>query len=707
MPYATLAILPLLLASIRTGEGSAAAAEPAPLIAREVLFGNPDRSALRVSPDASRLGWLAPHNGVLNIWIQELENGERRGDPRPVTDSSLRPIRQWEFLPGTDQVIYLMDDDGDEDFRLYVADIEVPATDQSGQVPNAGAATEKQACHGRARCLTPWDETRSKILAVDHRHPGQVLIANNRRERSNFDVLRIEVATGAAVEVYRNELAWFDMLSDGDWNVRVVRRFLANGGSEALYRPTPTGSWQPFRTWSADDAGPSKPLGVSADGRVVYVSDCTMNETSLSDTGGLFEVSMDEAGAQTWRLLANDLQSEPRGLLSDPVTGRAQAVSFEYGRARWRPVDESIARDLLLLGTIGDGVIEITSRSVDGRLWTVQHNDARTGVTHWLYHRHGEGGRTERLFPSSDAIAALRLRPMDATEITARDGLQLLAYLTVPEGFVRGTSKPGPMVLHVHGGPWTRDSWGFNPLHQWLANRGYSVLSVNFRGSTGFGKRFMNAGDRQWSKAMHDDLVDAVQWAIREGIADPSKVAIMGQSYGGYATLVGLTFTPTLFACGVDIVGPANLRSLLSSIPAYWAAERGMLDRRVGRLDEGEWLDSISPLSRIGQLQRPLLIGQGANDPRVPRFESDQIVQAAQTRAVPVAYVVFPDEGHGFARPENRMAFMAITEAFLAKQLGGRAEPIGDDLKRSSGRIEAGESLIRSLGQSLDTEPGR
>jgi dipeptidyl aminopeptidase/acylaminoacyl peptidase len=653
----------------------------AALIPREVLFGNPDRSVVRVSDDASHLGWLAPHNGVLNVWIQELEGQgsrgvARRGEPRPITSSPARPIRQWEFLPGTDSVIYLLDDAGDEDFRLYVADID-------------GVAGES------ARCLTPWNGTRTKILATDPRHPAEVLIANNRRDRSTFDVWRIDARTGEAREVFRNDLAWFDMLHDADWNIRVVRRFLADGGSEALYRPSAEASMRPLQVWGAEDAGPSKPLAVSADGTVVFVADTSRPGTS--DTGGLFEVQMGETATDSWRLIANDPRSEPRTLLTHPQTGHVQAVTFEYARSRWKAIDPEVERDLTVLSTIGNGVIDITSRSADNRVWTIQHTDAGTGITHWLYHRHGELRRTERLFPASDAIAACRLQPMEAQTIEARDGLPLLAYLTVPSGFVAGTSPPVPMVLHVHGGPWTRDSWGFNPIHQWLADRGYAVLSVNFRGSTGLGKRLVNAGDREWSRGMHNDLVDAVGWAVGRKVADPAKVAIMGQSYGGYATLVGLTFTPDLFACGVDIVGPANLRTLLSSIPAYWAAERGMLNRRVGRIDEHEWLESISPLSKVGKLKRPLLIGQGANDPRVPRSESDQIVQAAQTRQVPIAYVVFPDEGHGFARPENRMAFMAITEAFLAKQLGGRAEPIGDDLARSSAHIEVGATLIESF----------
>jgi dipeptidyl aminopeptidase/acylaminoacyl peptidase len=246
------------------------------------------------------------------------------------------------------------------------------------------------------------------------------------------------------------------------------------------------------------------------------------------------------------------------------------------------------------------------------------------------------------------------------------------------------------MVLLVHGGPWGRDRWGYNALHQWLANRGYAVLSVNFRGSTGFGKAFVNAGDREWARAMHNDLIDAVNWAIERGIARADSVAIMGGSYGGYAALVGLTFTPEFFAAGVDIVGPSHVRTLLASIPPHWEPIKAMFEARVGRLEEDEYLDSISPLTKADQITRPLLIGQGANDPRVKESESRQIVQAMRSRDLPVTYVLFPDEGHGFARPENNLAFFAITEAFLGQHLGGRVQPIGSEVRQSSAVIEAG-----------------
>jgi dipeptidyl aminopeptidase/acylaminoacyl peptidase len=289
---------------------------------------------------------------------------------------------------------------------------------------------------------------------------------------------------------------------------------------------------------------------------------------------------------------------------------------------------------------------------------------------------------------------------MLARELKSRDGLTLVAYLTLP----RGAQQPAPLVLNVHGGPWARDSYGFHPEHQWLANRGYAVLSVNFRGSTGFGKSFINAGDHEWGRKMHDDLIDAVNWAVREKIALPDKVAIYGGSYGGYATLAGLTFTPDQFACGVDIVGPSNLQTLLASIPPYWKSFYEDMVRRIDdpRTEEGrKVLAERSPLNSADRIKKPLLIAQGANDPRVKKAEADQIVAAMQAKSLPVTYVLYPDEGHGFARPQNRLSFYAITEGFLSKCLGGRFEPIGRDFDGSSVTVVEGADIVPGLAEVI------
>jgi dipeptidyl aminopeptidase/acylaminoacyl peptidase len=327
-------------------------------------------------------------------------------------------------------------------------------------------------------------------------------------------------------------------------------------------------------------------------------------------------------------------------------------------------------------------------------------------VRYYVYDR--DTRRARFLFTNRPALEDATLAKMHPVVIGSRDGLDLVSYYTLPvwkdtDGDGR-PSEPLATVLLVHGGPWARDAWGFNSMHQWLANRGYAVLSVNFRGSTGFGKEFLNAGNLEWGEAMHDDLIDAVDWAIAEGIADADRVAIMGGSYGGYATLVGLTFTPEKFAAGVDIVGPSNLITLMESIPPYWASFRDQFRKRVGDIDAPEGrrlLRAASPLTHVDEITRPLLIGQGANDPRVKEAESEQIVDAMTERSIPVTYVRYPDEGHGFAKPENRLSFFAATEAFLSQHLGGVYEEIGDDFEGSSIEVPVGAEQIPGVSDAL------
>jgi dipeptidyl aminopeptidase/acylaminoacyl peptidase len=350
------------------------------------------------------------------------------------------------------------------------------------------------------------------------------------------------------------------------------------------------------------------------------------------------------------------------------------------------------------LKQVADGDFSIASRSELDNKWIVSYLRDDGPVAYYLYDRPSK--QATYLFSNRSQLEGLQLAKMKPVIVRSRDGLSLVCYLTVPPD---GTARNLPMVLLVHGGPWGRDSWGYNGLHQWLANRGYAVLSVNFRGSTGMGKEFMNAGNGEWAGKMHHDLIDAVNWAVQEGIADPNKVAIMGGSYGGYATLVGLTFTPDYFAAGVDIVGPSHVRTLLETIPPYWAPIKAMFETRVGSLSNPEYLDNISPLTKVEAIRKPLLIGQGKNDPRVKESESQQIVKAMQERNLPVTYVVFPDEGHGFARPQNNLAFFAITEAFLAQHLGGRHEPIASEVRSSSADVQAGADLIPGLKDAETT----
>jgi dipeptidyl aminopeptidase/acylaminoacyl peptidase len=410
------------------------------------------------------------------------------------------------------------------------------------------------------------------------------------------------------------------------------------------------------------------------------------------------------SGAET--ILAEDARVDIGGALSHPVTGRVEAYRVSYLRSEWHALDPAVADDFAFLEARLDGEWSPGSRTQDDRLWIVGRSDATAPAAYLLYDR---TARTlTPLFTGRPELEGKPLVPMHPVEIKSRDGLTLVSYLSLPAGAdANADGRPEelvPMVLLVHGGPWARDGYGFNSRHQWLTNRGYAVLSVNFRGSTGFGKAFIRAGDKEWAGRMHDDLIDAVNWAVAENISPRDKIAIKGGSYGGYATLVGLSFTPDVFACGVDIVGPANLETLLSTIPPYWEAVRARFARAIGDVDTEEGrklLAERSPLSRAGAIKRPLLIGQGANDPRVKQAESDQIVAAMKAENIPVTYVLYPDEGHGFARPENSLSFNAVAEAFLAHCLGGRFEPVGDDFKGASLEVPEGADHVPGLVEGL------
>jgi dipeptidyl aminopeptidase/acylaminoacyl peptidase len=367
----------------------------------------------------------------------------------------------------------------------------------------------------------------------------------------------------------------------------------------------------------------------------------------------------------------------------NPRTHVLEAVAFSPGRTQWKVVDEAVQGDYNGITALNDGDFEVVSRDDADRTWLIAFTTDRGPVRYYTWDRAAKKGTF--LFTSRPKLENLLLANMTPVAIKARDGLTLHSYLTLPTGIA---PKNVPMVLFVHGGPWARDNWGYNPYAQWFANRGYACLMVNYRGSTGYGKKFLNAANKQWGLKMHDDLIDAVDWAVKEGYADPKKIAIFGGSYGGYAALAGVTFTPEKFACAVDIVGPSNLKTLIASIPPYWKTFRAVFDVRMGNVDDpadAELVRNASPLFKADQIKRPLLIGQGANDPRVKQAESEQIVSAIEKSGGKVTYVLYPDEGHGFARPENRIDFNARAERFLAEYLGGRYEQMeGDGVKGST-----------------------
>lgn len=639
---------------------SSAAALPAhaelpPLIPREVLFGNPERTAPKISPDGKRLAWLAPdEKNVLQVWVSTAG----KDDARKVTADPKRGIRQYAFAYDDRTLLYLQDADGDENFHVYGVDLQT----------------------GSVRDYTPFQGVRAELIQVSPKITDRILVGMNLRDRKVFDAHRIDLRTGAVTLETENPGDVPAMYATDDLLVRGLGATLPDGGTELRVR---AGAGQPFRTVAK--VGYEDQLEIvdfSADGGRAYL----LTNAGV-DTARVVERDL-ATGAE--RVLFQHPKVDAADALVNPVTHVVEAVATAEGRLTWTAIDPAVKADLAAIAKLAGGDFKVVSRDRADRTWIVAFTQDRGPVRYYAYDRGAKRGTF--LFSNQPKLEGLALSEMKPVAIRSRDGLELNGYLTLPVGV---PARRLPTVLAVHGGPWSRDTWGFNPNVQWLANRGYAVLQVNFRGSTGYGKKFLNAGNREWGRKMQDDLTDAVKWAVRKGIADPKRVAIMGGSYGGYATLAGATFTPDLYACGVDLVGPSNMKTLLSTIPPYWAPLKGMFAKRVGDLDDPSddaLLRAASPLYHADRIRIPLLIGQGANDPRVKQAESEQIVEAIAKNGGRAVYVVYPDEGHGFARPENRTDFNARAERFLGQHLGGRVEPLGGE------KVPGSTALVREVG---------
>jgi dipeptidyl aminopeptidase/acylaminoacyl peptidase len=624
---------------MQTANATPAVAQLPPLIPREILFGNPERTQPRLSPDGQYLAYIAPdESNVLQVWLQTIG----QADNRQLTADKKRGIRAYFWTYDGNHLIYMQDADGDENFHCYSVDI-----------------------HSNiVRDLTPFQGVKAQPIDLDPEFPDQLLVGMNLKNPQRFDVYRIHLSSGAVefdTENPGNIVSW---TADPQFNIRVAIAATPDGGSDLLYRDTIDQPWELLRHWGPEDEGYA--VGFSADGKTLYV-------VGSHDANAERLLALDLTTRQETVIAADD-QYDVGGVVVHPTERTLQAVAFYKDKLEWQILDTSIAKDFETIAQVRSGEFGISSRTLDDQRWLVSYTTDDGPTYYYTYDRATQ--TSQLLFSTKPALEDLPLASMQPMSFVARDGLTIHGYLTTPVGI---PAQNLPTVLLVHGGPWARDTWGYDPEAQWLANRGYAVLQVNFRGSTGYGKAFVNAGNREWAAKMHDDLLDAVQWLIDQGIADPAKIAIMGGSYGGYATLVGLTFTPDVFAAGVDIVGPSNLITLMQSIPPYWEPLKAQFYHRVGNLEtEAEFLKSRSPLFFCNQIQKPLLIGQGANDPRVKQAESDQIAEAMRQAGKPVEYVLYTDEGHGFARPENRLHFYAVAEEFLAKYLGGRCEPIGD-----------------------------
>jgi len=634
----------LLMSIVSTGLVADTNKQASELIPLEVLFGNPTRTQARIAPDGAHLSWLAPSaDGVLNVWVQPID---RSRPPRQITDDQVRGIRFHGWSQDSKRVFYLQDQGGDENWHLY------------------GVGLDGEA----ARDLTPFEGVRAENLITDPKHPDEVLVGLNKRDPSLFDMYRLDLASGELVLDTENPGDVVGWITDADFRIRAAEAMdPTNGDTIVRVRNADDAPWRELLRFPFGENGGA--YGFDESGDRLFVT------SSLgSDTTRLLAVDADSG--KVLDELAASPNSDVDGVLIHPTEHRIQAVEFNYLKPEWTVLDDAIRDDFAYLRDVADGSLSIADRTLADDRWIVAYQPDDGPVGYYLYQREPRGA--ELLFVTRPELKEYDLTEMRPVLIPARDGLTLPAYLSLPAHIdAKRPESPLPMVLLVHGGPWARDEWGYDPQAQWLSNRGYAVLQVNFRGSTGFGKAFLNAGNNEWGVgAMQHDLTDSVKWAVEQGIADPKKVCILGGSYGGYAVLAGLAFTPDLYACGVDIVGPSHIKTLFESIPPYWAPMKKEMVLRVGDVEQDQALNRrISPFFHAERIEAPLMVLQGANDPRVKIAESDQIVSAMRERDLPVTYIVFPDEGHGFARPENRLDANARIERFLAERLGGRAEP--------------------------------
>jgi dipeptidyl aminopeptidase/acylaminoacyl peptidase len=617
--------------------------DPVPLVPRRVLFGNPERFSPRISPDGTRVGWIAPEEGVLNVFVSPLDDIK---GATAVTHDRERGIRAFFWAHDNRHLLYIQDKGGDENWRLYAVDLD------EGD--------------GQPRDLTPFDGVQAQVIEVSKHFPERILVGLNRDNPQLHDVYSVDLASGELTKVADNP-GFVGWVVDAEMKVRGAIAPTPEGGSTIVVRASEDEPWQTLIEVPPGDALTTAPVAFSANGRFL-LTQCSLDV----DAGRLMWVDTDSGD---YEVVAEDPQYDVTGVRLHPDTRDVQLVSIQRERMDMVVIDPSIAEDIGALTAYHPGDLALLSRDDADAIWLVAYTED-AGPVHYVAWDRAKKEAID-LFDHQPALSNYRLAAMEPFAFSSRDGMVIYGYLTFPPEVERVDL---PAVVNVHGGPWSRDVWGYNAEAQWLANRGYLCIQVNYRGSTGYGKDFSNAGDREWGAKMHDDLLDAVAWVVDRRYADPDRVAIYGGSYGGYAALVGATFTPDVFACAVDIVGPSNLKTLIESIPPYWAPLIAQFHTRVGNPEtEADFLWERSPLSKADQIRIPLLIAQGANDPRVKQAESEQIVAALKEHGIDHEYLLFPDEGHGFAQPENRLKFYAAAESFLARHLGGRAEPPAEE----------------------------
>jgi dipeptidyl aminopeptidase/acylaminoacyl peptidase len=616
------------------------------LIPRKILFGNPQQMMAKVSPDGKHIAWIAPANGVLNVWVRGIQKPATRA--KVLTRDPRRGIREYYWSPDSRSVLYLQDHDGDENWRIFQVMIERP---------------------GEARALTPRG-AQVRIISIHPNFHDHIVIGLNERDARFHDAFRLDLRTDALTLLAKNPGDVEYYVADNRMNVRAAYAQLADGSGEVRVRDAAGDEWRRLDGWS-DEEVEGIVLAFSPDDRKLWYT------TSVgSNSGQLIEVNI-ATGKK--RIIAVDArqQHDAGEIIVHPISRKLQAVEFIRARREWEVIDPELRSHFAALKHAHRGDFRIESRDNADRYWTVSYDIDNGPRSYYFYD--SSRRKAALLFQDRPGLSKYRLSRMEPVTFPASDGLKLFGYLTLPL-LPKSQQKKLPLIVLPHGGPYARDEWGYDDRVQFFANRGYAVLQIDYRGSTGYGKKHLQAGFRERGGKMSTDLIDGKRWAVAQGYADAKRTCMYGVSYGGYAVLVALAFTPEEFTCGVEAYGASNLASLLKSFPPYWTLYRRQWERRVGYAHEEEFLKSRSALFKVDQIKAPLLIGQGVNDPRVVKAESDQIVAALRKNGKEVEYLVFPDEGHGFLRPENRTKWFAATEAFLAKHLHGRAElPAADE----------------------------
>lgn len=640
-----------------------------PLISRQVIFGSPNFTSVQISPDGKWLSYLAPVNNVLNIWIRPLDNLNVAG--RSLTSESGRGVQLYNWLFDNKHILFSHDLNGDENWKLYKVNVATGV--KSVIVDNSGV--------------------QAVLVCSSYKAPNEILIGANDRDPRYHDLYSVNLETGVKMLVLNNTDGFgvSDFTCDQQLNVRLASKQRPDAGKNFYKLDLFTQQWNLYRSLNVDDSE-TVIVGFDQEETNLYWLD-----TENRDTAALVSTSLNDPSQKL--TLYSPTKSDITSVMIHPTEKIPLLVKEDYMKETVVYMSETIQPDFEFIGRlVGDSEnIGVIGTSQDFTRWLVRQESDVNDTSYFYYNRAMR--QIFYLFSSSELRARYNYTRVTPVEVLTRDGLTEVCYVTLPLGAAPKenplrVAKPLPMVLWVHGGPWGRDHWGFNPLYQWLANRGYAVMSCNFRASAGYGKKFLLAGNGEWGRKMQDDLTDAVNWAISRKLADPAKVAIGGGSYGGYAVLAGMTFTPDVYACGVDIVGVSNLITLLESLPPYWESGRSLMYYRIGanpNSTEGqEFLRQRSPVFFVQNVKKPLFIAQGANDPRVNQRESDQMVAGLKKFGVPVTYLLFPDEGHGFERPVNNIANYAAIESFLKQCLGGKAEPIGNDLDKSTVQIIEG-----------------